>query len=225
VLGSVNAAAGSIVTPGIGGIGDLVVQGALTLGGTFRCDIIGGASDQLSVGTIVLTGATLVISENQGTAFPYTILTYTPGGRVGTFANAPSGYTLDYSTDGIIRINKTLAGYSAWAQANALGETMGQDHNHDGVPNGIKYFTGLSGSESTAAGPTIDSNLKVSWPRAASYAGVYGTDYKLQTSLDLVNWTDVPALDPALNDGSTLLEYALDSDQPRSFIRLVVTGP
>jgi hypothetical protein len=33
--------------------------------------------------------------------------------------------------------------------------------------------------------------VAVTWPMAAYYPGVDGTDYEVQTSIDLVNWTQV----------------------------------
>ena len=83
------------------------------------------------------------------------------------------------------------SGYDAWAAANAPGQTADLDHDSDGVQNGIEFFMGLSGTGFTA-NPAPDANGRITWPMAANDSGTYGTDYVVQTSTDLIAWSDVP---------------------------------
>jgi hypothetical protein len=115
-----------------------------------------------------------------------------------------------------------VAGYSAWATANAPGQTMDQDHDGDGVKNGVEYFMGLSGSAFTAnPGPVSGT---VTWPMGATYLGVYGTDYEVQTSTDLATWTQVP-VGSGDNTVTVSAGTSVAYDMPtggKSFVRLVV---
>jgi hypothetical protein len=69
------------------------------------------------------------------------------------------------------------------ATANTPGQAVNQDHDNDGVDNGIEYFMGQSGSGFTTL-PVAVSNV-VTWIMGGSYSGTYGTDYLVQTSPDL----------------------------------------
>ncbi len=126
-----------------------------------------------------------------------------------------------FSGTGVLTV-LTSPDFSSWAAANAPGQTVSQDHDNDGVSNGVEYFMGLTGSAFTA-NPGVVSG-KVSWPKGASYIGAYGTDYVVQKSSDLSTWTDVLISDPNLNNGSPL-EYTLPTGNPKIFTRLKVTGP
>ena len=102
------------------------------------------------------------------------------------------------------------------AAANgATGQTPEQDHDNDGVENGIEYFMGETGSSFTAM-PGLDATNKVSWTMDAAYQGTY----EVQTSPDLVNWTNV---DPKPLPAGGSLSYTLPHDGPKLFVRLLVT--
>lgn len=114
------------------------------------------------------------------------------------------------------------AGYTTWADANAPGQTMDQDHDNDGVDNGIEYFMGLSGSSFTANPAPVSGT--VTWPMGATYTGVYGIDYEVQTSTDLVIWIKV---DEGTGDNTVTVTAGTSVvyDMPtggKSFVRLVV---
>ncbi len=127
---------------------------------------------------------------------------------------------------GVVSVTTGPAGntYEDWADANAPGQTMDQDHDGDGVPNGIEYFMGESGSTFTAnPGPV---NGTVTWPMGADYSGVYGADYEVQTSPDLVIWTQVPE---GTGDNTVTITAATSVayDMPtggKLFVRLVVNN-
>jgi autotransporter-associated beta strand protein len=220
VTGTVTAA--GTLAPGTS-VGTLTL-GDTVLTGTYQCEIDGATADLLATGTLDLTGATLTVTElSPGTAFPYTIATYTTGGLIGTFSSVTPGYSVNYSVDGVITLNESSGGFADWAAANAPDQTMDQDHDGDGTPNGIEFFMGESGSGFTTP-PTLDANDTVSFTKGGSYTGVYGTDYVVQTSSDLGVWTNVLEADPNLSDGSPL-EYTLAPGGGKSFVRLKVMGP
>jgi hypothetical protein len=109
-------------------------------------------------------------------------------------------------------------GFDAWADANgATGQTPQQDHDNDGVKNGIEFFMGETGSSFTAM-PGLDATNTVSWPADPAYLGTY----EVQTSPDLVNWTNV---DPRPEPSGGNLSYLLPTGAPggKSFVRLLVT--
>lgn len=87
-------------------------------------------------------------------------------------------------------VSGPVAGYASWADANAPGQTMDQDHDGDGVDNGVEYFMGETDSSFTANPAPVSGT--VTWPMGADYTGVYGTDYEVQSSSDLVTWVQVP---------------------------------
>lgn len=140
---------------------------------------------------------------------------------VGFTARTGGSYEAHDVTRWLFTPGSAPAGFAAWAAANAPGQTMDMDHDQDGVPNGIEYFMGLSGSSFTAT-PQPEADDILSWPKGAEYAGTYGTGYKVQTSTDLEQWTDVLAADPNLQDGNPV-RYQLTRDGPRKFVRLMVT--
>ncbi|GAA5124353.1 hypothetical protein GCM10023212_24070 [Luteolibacter yonseiensis] len=196
-------------------------------------------------GTTTVTGGTLAVT---GTSIPDTNKLVIDGGKVdvtgaetvdtlfygaaqqvaGTYGSTASTATFKdnsrFSGTGVLTVvtGSSSGGFSAWATANAPSQTLAQDHDGDGVPNGIEYFMGLSGSASTAS-PGIQAG-KISWPKGAGYTGVYGTDFTVQTSTNLSVWTDVPVSDPNLSNAAPL-QYTLPAGSEKTFTRLKVTGP
>jgi fibronectin-binding autotransporter adhesin len=140
VSGTVSVANTGSIAPGVS-IGQLTT-GALTLAGTYACDVDATTSDVLAVnGNIDLSGATLAVSGTM-TASSYTIATYT-GTRTGEFTISPAlpaGYEVDYSTPGEINIAKS--GYNSWASVNAPTGNANDDFDGDGVSNGVEYVLG-----------------------------------------------------------------------------------
>ena len=123
------------------------------------------------------------------------------------------------------------ASFAGWAAASgAGGQTMEQDHDKDGVPNGIEYFVGgnanttgftpLPGVVKTAGG------LGVTWTKASDYAGVYGTDYVVQTTSTLTGtWTNEPASGNVVLSGNDVIYTFPSPISGRKFCRLKVMGP
>ena len=82
------------------------------------------------------------------------IATYT-GTLSGTFTASPAlptGYILDYSTTGEIRLVKT--GYGTWAAANGVTGGEYGDSDHDGIPNLVEYALNLNPAASDGGAGT-----------------------------------------------------------------------
>jgi hypothetical protein len=78
---------------------------------------------------------------------------------------------------------------------------------------------GLSGTGFTA-NPAPDANGRVTWPMASIYSGVYGTDYAVQISTDLIAWSDVPQSGVTIVSGVSISHTI--AGQSLRFVRLVV---
>jgi autotransporter-associated beta strand protein len=132
-----------------------------------------------------------------------------------------------FSGTGVVSVTTGPAGYTTWADANgAAGQTMDQDHDNDGVKNGVEYFMGQTGSTFTANPAAVSGT--VTWPMGADFTGVYGTDYEVQYSTDLVIWTKANEgtgdNTVTVNAGPTPARSVV-YDMPtggKSFVRLVV---
>ena len=130
----------------------------------------------------------------------------------GTY-NATTHPAFFAATDaGSIVVPAPAGGYSAWQTANAPGQTVAQDHDNDGVDNGIEYFMGQSGTGFTAL-PVLDSSNNITWTMGDSYTGTYGFDYVIQTSSDLNAWTPV-----------VVGEVTIDNTAPGKSVSYTITG-
>jgi autotransporter-associated beta strand protein len=107
-----------------------------------------------------------------------------------------------------------VSGYATWAAANAGGQTADLDFDNDGVKNGVEFFFGATGSTFTS-NPSLVGGT-VTWPKSASFTGTY----KVETSIDLVNWTDVTG---SAVDSGTSVTYTPTTVDPKRFVRLTVT--
>jgi hypothetical protein len=112
--------------------------------------------------------------------------------------------------------------YASWATTNGVSNNPNEDSNNDGVQNGIAYFMDATG---LATNPGITGNT-VTWPNGGNIpATEYGTQFVVQTSTDLVNWTPVGVGGPGLSNTAGSVTYTLPPDEPggKLFVRLVVT--
>jgi autotransporter-associated beta strand protein len=174
-------------------------------------------NDQVAVdGDLDITGAALIVLPAVApSAFPYTIATYT-GTRTGTFASVTPGYAADYSVPGEIRlVVAPVGGYSTWAATNAGNGAPDEDFDNDGIPNGVEYFMGETGSTFTS-NPQPVSNV-VTWPKDPTATDATGV---IETSINLVDWT--PAV--GVVDNGTSLQYTITGPD-KQFTRLKVTIP
>jgi len=109
----------------------------------------------------------------------------------------------------------SAGGYAGWAATYADGQAANLDYNNDGVANGIAYFMGATGR---VALPGV-VNGQIAWPHDASATGI---TYKVLTSANLADWTDVTA---DATDAGGFLTYTLPTGNPALFVRLEVVVP
>jgi len=116
--------------------------------------------------------------------------------------------------------------FVSWQSANGTTGAFGDDHDGDGVTNGIEFFLfGANNSTGTNLMPGVansGSTVSVTWPKAADYPGSYGTDYLVEISNTLQSDSWTPA-DPAQLSGETT--YSFPSLSSKEFVRLKVIGP
>lgn len=141
-------------------------------------------------------------------------------------------FIVDYddTTDGVIS-GKFLtlttpagSGYSTWAAANAggSGASPDDDFDNDGVPNGVEYFMGETGSSFTP-NPAIVTTAgirTVTWPRDPAAVA----DFAVQTSATLTSWTTItpPAASIDTSDPDQVV-FTLPNGTGPFFVRLSVT--
>lgn len=221
--------------------------GITTLAGSYACEIDGPDADTLVVtGDLNLTGSTLALSVLGGgaTETSYLIATYTGllTGTFGTVTGLPSGYSVNYSTPGEIRVSVGGDAYENWESANGIaGAGAEVDSDNDGIPNGIEFVIGGDpsgpGSSSSALLPTITTDatyLNFTFRRTDDSTSY---DPVVEYGSDLAGWTDAEAGvdDVVINEINNGFGAGIDSVEvkiPRDlavgaklFARLKVTIP
>jgi fibronectin-binding autotransporter adhesin len=179
----------------------------------------------ISLGTIKITGTPTLAS--------YDLIT-SSGSINGTpvLASPISGYELKVESN-VLKLKK--AGYASWASTNTAGPNLNDDHDNDGVANGIEYF--LGGPTGNTTGFTtlpsvvkaLDGTLSVTWPKGSGYAGVYNTDYVVETSATLTGvWTAETIGGGNITDSGASVKFTFPGGPAysgKNFARLRVTGP
>lgn len=143
----------------------------------------------------------------------------------------------DYTSNGLtitgggtLHVNAGPAGYSSWAALNGASANLDEDHDGDGVSNGIEYFIGgpnglTTGFTGPLPGVVSNSGLSVTWTHAADYIGIYGTDFEVETSETLSGaWTQETVGGNVTITGNDV-KYTFPSGPVKNFARLKVTGP
>ena len=210
--------AGSVYTlsaPGYSG-NTTVNSGTLKLGAV-------NANNDASTVTIE-TGAKIDIAFSGNDTVATLILGGTNVGP-GTYNATTHPAFFDATDAGSIVVPAPAGGYSAWQTANGAGsQTVDQDHDNDGVDNGIEYFMG--GSTVTTGFtplPVLNSSNNITWTMGDTYIGTYDTDYVIQTSSDLITWAPVLVGDVVIDDTAPgkSVSYTLTGAGKR-FVRLLV---
>jgi autotransporter-associated beta strand protein len=176
IAGAVTVNNGAALAPGDNGAGTLAT-GALTLAGTYQCQLDGANADRVTVtGNLNLTGATLSVSTlNPPAAGPFVIASFT-GTRSGTFASVSPGYTVDYSTPNQVRLVASSGqSFASWVAGFGLSGQAAQpeeDPDFDGIANLVEFV--LGGNPATVSDSALLPTIAlVSNPGGAVPAGQY----------------------------------------------------
>jgi hypothetical protein len=109
--------------------------------------------------------------------------------------------------------------YASWASANGVIGAANADANQDGVPNGIAYFVGETGRITL---PRIDGH-RLTWDNGGNIpSSAYGSQFFVETSSDLVTWTEVDASDLKSNTDKLVYEIPSAKGERKTFVRLKV---
>ncbi len=168
-------------------------------------------------GTFV-SGASLRFGDGSGTGLTSTQLALITANGFSSFAVDASGFLTATS----------MGGYSSWNTANGSSQAIGLDHDNDGVSNGVEYF--LGGSANTTGYTTLPGvantagTLSITWTKAASYTGTYGTDFVVETSSTLSGAWTVETLGVNVTLTGDNVKYTFPAGA-KNFARLKVTGP
>ncbi|MEO5916809.1 MAG: autotransporter-associated beta strand repeat-containing protein [Luteolibacter sp.] len=208
------------------GGGTQILTGTNTYGGdtTVAGGILSVDGDALpNAGKLVINGGVVEVTGTE-------VVAYLFFGAVqqatGTWGATGSGAThiddTHFTGSGVVSV-VAPAGYNGWATTNAGGEASNLDSDSDGVRNGVEYFmNSISAFTASPALVNIGGSYSITWPNGGNIpASAYGTQFVVQTSTNLANWSDVPIGNLTTNTNSTL-KYTLSGDG-KSFVRLVVT--
>jgi hypothetical protein len=152
-----------------------------------------------------------------------------PAGVYEAVGNAGSGTEIAQITGtGTLTVTSGPAGYSSWQSANSAGsQTVDQDHDNDGVDNGVEYFLGGNTNTTGFTALPAPASGAVTWTKAATYNGVFNTDFKVQSSTDLTTWTDAassgtPGVPGTVHLSGSNVTYTMPTAPAKSFVRLLV---
>ncbi len=137
--------------------------------------------------------------------------------------------TVHFTGAGIVSVTSGLAGgFSSWATLNGASAVATDDHDNDGVPNGVEYFIGGPNGNTTGftalPGVTTVAGIRsVTWTHAADYTGAYGVDFVIETSTTLVagSWTTETAGGNITLTGNDV-KYTFPAGPVKNFVRLRV---
>lgn len=142
--------------------------------------------------------------------------------------------TVVVGTDGNVSFitQGAASAYTDWAITNGVpGQAIDLDHDSDGASNGVEYF--LVGPSTVSTGFTalpgvasVSGVNSVTWPKAETYTGVYGTDFWVETSTSLAtgSWTNETLGANVVITGNNV-KYTFPAGPVKTFARLKVTGP
>jgi autotransporter-associated beta strand protein len=152
-----------------------------------------------------------------------------PAGVYEAIGNAGNGTEIAQITGiGTLTVTSGPGGYSSWQSVNGAGsQTVAQDHDNDGVDNGVEYFLGGNTNTTGFTAQPAPFGGAIIWTKAATYTGVFNTDFKVQSSTDLTTWNDATVSGTVGVPGTVHLSgsnvtYTLPTGPTKSFVRLLV---
>ncbi len=116
--------------------------------------------------------------------------------------------------------------FTTWQSLNGTSGSITADHDNDGVPDGIEYFLG---GTSNTTGQTVlpgitntSGTLSITWTKSATYLGVYGTDFVIETSTSLTGAWTTESLGGNVAITGNNVTYTFPAAGTRRFVRLKV---
>lgn len=218
--------------PGLDGVvsGDGEVA-TLDVDTTNKADLLFTTNMVASGNTLSLSNAALLNFLNADTDGKVTFIIGAPkvSGDPAFFFASEEHATLAAPTLNV-QVGSSSITFTDWQTANSTTGDSDDDHDADGVMNGIEYF--LSGNTDTAgftALPGLSNNsgvLSITWTKAAGYAGTYGTHYWVETSESLTGAWTPETLGVTVTLTGNDVKYTFPSPLgAKKFAHLVVTGP
>jgi autotransporter-associated beta strand protein len=174
----------------------------------------------LDGGKVDLTGAETVGSLFFG-AVQQAAGTYSATGAGGTIASS------NFTGTGTLIVTSgppVVSGYSTWAAVNAGSQAADLDFDKDGMPNGVEYFMGQTGSTFTVnpSVVTVGGVRKVTWPRDPAAVATFKV--QISDSLASGQWTDIVPPNASIDQSNpSQVTYTLPSGSTKKFCRLSVT--
>lgn len=222
--GSTVVSEGTLELKGGSQASSISVSTGASLGFVLGSPTSSSSTFDLTAGTIKITGTPTLAS--------YTLISSSTGITGTPVLDAPiAGYALKVVGNTLVL---EQAGYSSWASLNGATADRSADHDNDGVANGIEFFMGgTSGNTTgfTALPPIVkelDGSYSVTWTKAATYGGVYGTDYVVETSATLNgDWaTEVSPGTVVITSNNVKFTFpGGPAYSSKNYVRLKVTGP
>ena len=99
--------------------------------------------------------------------------------------------------------------FTTWASTNTGGQTANLDYDSDGVSNGVEYF--MNAAPGFTSNPALVGNT-VTWPNGGKIpSSAYGSQFQVQKSTDLANWSAVASDDINLSNTAGALTWKVAS--------------
>jgi autotransporter-associated beta strand protein len=205
-------------------MGTLDITAAATLNLGTGANLVFDGATATWAGTLNITGTFVSGSSLNfgiGGLTPAQLAQITVNGGGGPFSLDGAGYLVSGGGP---------TGFAAWQAANSTAGGIDEDHDNDGVRNGIEHF--LAGPAPSAGFTTLpaitpDGNtFSITWTKSGDYFGIYNTDYMVETSATLAGpWTtETPGVNVTISGNNITYTFPLPLGA-KNFARLKVTGP
>jgi fibronectin-binding autotransporter adhesin len=211
-----------VFTDAVGSL-DVTSASAIRLGTGAALSFADSSAIDWSGGTLNLTG-TFVSGASLRFGTNASGLTSTQLAKI----SAPGFTSFALDANGYLTAS-VAATFTNWQTSNGISGSFDADHDQDGVPNGIEYF--LGGSSNTS-GPTplpaianTSGTLSITWSKASTYPGLYGTDFTIETSDTLTGTWTPELLGVNVTRNGNQFTYTFPVGGTQRFVRLRVVSP
>ena len=221
--GATTVSAGTLALVGGSQTSPITVNNLASLGFTL------GSPTTSTAAVTFDTGSSVKITGTPVPATGYTLLTTTAtiSGPL-TLTPLVPGFQLQVDGGNTLKL-VPVQGYTSWASLNGAGVNLDDDHDNDGVDNGAEYFIGGPTGSTTGFTPLPGVTnsagvLSVTWTKAGTYTGTYGTDFSVETSSTLTGVWTTETLGVNVTITGNEVKYTFPAGTI-NFARLKVTGP